>query len=58
MSIQGKKTNELFKKALAVMPYGVNSNFRYWAMMTHLLSIEVKGHMFGMQMENGILITA
>ena len=30
MSIQGKKTSALFKKALDVMPYGVNSNFRYW----------------------------
>jgi len=30
MSIQGKKTKALFEKAKAVMPYGVNSNFRYW----------------------------
>jgi glutamate-1-semialdehyde 2,1-aminomutase len=30
MSIQGKKTSELFQQAKAVMPYGVNSNFRYW----------------------------
>lgn len=30
MSIQGKKTNALFEKAKTVMPYGVNSNFRYW----------------------------
>jgi glutamate-1-semialdehyde 2,1-aminomutase len=30
MSLQGPKTSELFDKALAVMPYGVNSNFRYW----------------------------
>ncbi len=30
MSMQGPKTNELFERALAVMPYGVNSNFRYW----------------------------
>jgi len=30
MSLQGPKTNALFDKALAVMPYGVNSNFRYW----------------------------
>jgi len=28
--MQGPKTNELFERALAVMPYGVNSNFRYW----------------------------
>ncbi len=30
MSIQGKKTSQLFQQAKAVMPYGVNSNFRYW----------------------------
>jgi glutamate-1-semialdehyde 2,1-aminomutase len=30
MSLQGPKTNALFKKAKAVIPYGVNSNFRYW----------------------------
>ena len=30
MSMQGPKTKALFEKALAVMPYGVNSNFRYW----------------------------
>ncbi len=30
MSLQGKKTNEVFKKAMAAMPYGVNSNFRFW----------------------------
>ena len=30
MSMQGPKTKALFEKALAVIPYGVNSNFRYW----------------------------
>jgi glutamate-1-semialdehyde 2,1-aminomutase len=30
MSMQGPKTHALFDKAKAVMPYGVNSNFRYW----------------------------
>ena len=30
MSLQGQKSNELFKKAKTVIPYGVNSNFRYW----------------------------
>lgn len=30
MSLQGPKTNALFDKAKAVIPYGVNSNFRYW----------------------------
>ena len=30
MSMQGPKTHELYQKALKNIPYGVNSNFRYW----------------------------
>ncbi|NOY99526.1 MAG: aspartate aminotransferase family protein [Chloroflexi bacterium] len=30
MSMQGKKTHEIFEKALKYIPHGVNSNFRYW----------------------------
>ncbi|MGD2158782.1 MAG: guanitoxin biosynthesis PLP-dependent transaminase GntE [Anaerolineales bacterium] len=30
MRMQGPKTDALFDKARAVIPYGVNSNFRYW----------------------------
>lgn len=30
MSLQGEKTKALFKRGSAVIPYGVNSNFRYW----------------------------
>jgi glutamate-1-semialdehyde 2,1-aminomutase len=30
MSMQGSKTSALYKKAAQVIPYGVNSNFRYW----------------------------
>ena len=30
MSLQGEKTRALFRKASQYMPYGVNSNFRYW----------------------------
>jgi glutamate-1-semialdehyde 2,1-aminomutase len=30
MSLQGEKTKALFKKASQYIPYGVNSNFRYW----------------------------
>jgi glutamate-1-semialdehyde aminotransferase len=30
MNLQGPKTKSLFKKASDVIPYGVNSNFRYW----------------------------
>ncbi len=30
MSLQGEKTKALFQKATQYIPYGVNSNFRYW----------------------------
>jgi glutamate-1-semialdehyde 2,1-aminomutase len=30
MSLQGEKTQALFEKSKQVIPYGVNSNFRYW----------------------------
>lgn len=30
MSLQGEKTQALFEKGKRVIPYGVNSNFRYW----------------------------
>jgi len=30
MGLQGEKTKALFNRAKAVIPYGVNSNFRYW----------------------------
>ena len=30
MSMQGPQSHKLFEKAAAVIPYGVNSNFRYW----------------------------
>lgn len=30
MSMQGKETQTLYQRAKAVMPHGVNSNFRYW----------------------------
>ncbi|NOX63281.1 MAG: aspartate aminotransferase family protein [Chloroflexi bacterium] len=30
MSLQGPKTQEYFQRASKVIPYGVNSNFRYW----------------------------
>jgi glutamate-1-semialdehyde 2,1-aminomutase len=30
MSMQGKKTAEMYQRAHKVMPHGVNSNFRYW----------------------------
>ena len=30
MSLQKPKSRELYQRALKVMPYGVNSNFRYW----------------------------
>ncbi|MEW6716905.1 MAG: guanitoxin biosynthesis PLP-dependent transaminase GntE [Chloroflexota bacterium] len=30
MALQGKKTKQLYQRALNVIPNGVNSNFRYW----------------------------
>ncbi len=30
MSLQGKKTREMYQRARSIIPYGVNSNFRYW----------------------------
>ena len=30
MSLQGKKSKQMFEQAKKVIPYGVNSNFRYW----------------------------
>ncbi len=30
MKTQGEKARSIFKRALEVFPYGVNSNFRYW----------------------------
>ena len=30
MKTQGHKAREIFRRALDVFPYGVNSNFRYW----------------------------
>jgi glutamate-1-semialdehyde 2,1-aminomutase len=30
MSLQGEKTQNMYQKANRVIPYGVNSNFRYW----------------------------
>lgn len=30
MSLQGPKTKAIFQRASKVLPYGVNSNFRYW----------------------------
>lgn len=30
MGLQGNKTREYFNRAKAVIPHGVNSNFRYW----------------------------
>jgi glutamate-1-semialdehyde 2,1-aminomutase len=30
MGLQGEKTKALYNRAKAVIPYGVNSNFRYW----------------------------
>ncbi|NIT01173.1 MAG: aminotransferase class III-fold pyridoxal phosphate-dependent enzyme, partial [Candidatus Latescibacteria bacterium] len=30
MALQGEKTRALYQQAQKVIPYGINSNFRYW----------------------------
>jgi glutamate-1-semialdehyde 2,1-aminomutase len=39
MSLQGKRSKELFEQASKVMPHGVNSNFRYWG-VENTLSVQ------------------
>ncbi len=46
MSLQGEKTHALFEKAKKSIPYGVNSNFRYWGEDTMVIQRQ-KGHGFG-----------
>jgi glutamate-1-semialdehyde 2,1-aminomutase len=43
MSIQGPKTNALFERAKKVIPYGVNSNFRYWGDKDTLVATRAEG---------------
>lgn len=43
MSLQGPKSNKLFDQAKAVIPYGVNSNFRYWGDDDTLIVARGKG---------------
>jgi len=38
MSLQGKETHALYERAKKVIPYGVNSNFRYWGDDTLVIS--------------------
>ncbi|MCJ7626436.1 MAG: glutamate-1-semialdehyde 2,1-aminomutase [Anaerolineaceae bacterium] len=43
MSLQGKKTKDQFQRASKVIPYGVNSNFRYWGENDTLIIEKGKG---------------
>ncbi|RME87939.1 MAG: aminotransferase class III-fold pyridoxal phosphate-dependent enzyme [Anaerolineae bacterium] len=43
MSLQGEKDRILFDRAKAVIPYGVNSNFRYWGDDDTLIATRGKG---------------
>ncbi len=43
MSIQGPKSNTLLKEAKKVIPYGVNSNFRYWGEDDTLIATRGEG---------------
>jgi glutamate-1-semialdehyde 2,1-aminomutase len=38
MSLQGEKTRALYQKARQVIPYGVNSNFRFWGDDTQVIT--------------------
>lgn len=38
MSLQGEKTRQLYQRANKVIPFGVNSNFRYWGDDTQVIS--------------------
>lgn len=43
MGLQGSKANSFFKRAQAITPYGVNSNFRYWGDNDTLIVTQGKG---------------
>ncbi|PWH18930.1 MAG: aspartate aminotransferase family protein [Anaerolineae bacterium] len=43
MSLQGPQTQQWFKRASQVMPYGINSNFRYWGDQDTLVVQRAKG---------------
>jgi glutamate-1-semialdehyde 2,1-aminomutase len=43
MTLQGEKTRKLFSQACEAMPYGVNSNFRYWGPDDTLIITRGKG---------------
>jgi glutamate-1-semialdehyde 2,1-aminomutase len=38
MSLQGEKTRSMYQRASRLIPYGVNSNFRYWGNDTLVIS--------------------
>jgi glutamate-1-semialdehyde 2,1-aminomutase len=38
MSLQGEKTHSMYQKATGLIPYGVNSNFRYWGKDTLVIA--------------------
>jgi len=43
MSLQGKETKKLYKKAMQYLPYGVSSNFRYWGEEDNLVIAKGEG---------------
>ncbi len=57
MGLQGEKTRKLFERASKVIPFGVNSNFRYWGEQDTLVVTHGEGTYSGMRMESGISIT-
>src|SRR5919108_3357614 len=43
MSLQGEKTRALYQRARQYIPFGVNSNFRYWGEDDTLVMARGKG---------------
>ncbi|MBP8003012.1 MAG: aspartate aminotransferase family protein [Chloroflexi bacterium] len=43
MSLQGEKTAAAFKRAMNVIPYGVNSNFRWWGLDDTMVISKAQG---------------
>ena len=42
MALQGERTKALYQKGKQYLPYGVNSNFRYWGRRTRWSSSTAK----------------
>ena len=43
MSLQGERTRALYQKGKQYIPYGVNSNFRYWGEEDTMVMVRGEG---------------